>query len=94
MKKIIILYLLLIIIGGILISYSVSKERAENIVRNYEEPISPLKGQLIIFIGDKFSPCWLFRGEHKHALTGATFDVYVSMSGRVFKIPPKKQKYR
>lgn len=79
--------LLLIIIGGGILSYSISKKRAECVVQKYPElSISPLKGRLILFIDDEWRPCWLFIGEYNNVLTGMTFDVYVSLFGRV--LPP------
>ncbi len=81
--------LFLIIIGGIFLSYSISKERAENFAQRYHElSISPLKGRLILFIGGEFRSCWLFSGEYNDELTGMTFDVFVSFFGRVLKPYP------
>ena len=90
MKKLIIGFITLLLISlGVFLSYSVSKERAERIAHESKIPISPLKGKLIVFIDNEFLPCWVFRGEHENAMTGATFDVYVSLFGRVLKGPPR-----
>jgi hypothetical protein len=94
MKKAIIAVSLaaLIIVLGAILSYSVSKVHANRIVRESKMPVSPLKGRLIVFIDDEFLPCWLFRGEFENAMTGATFDVHVSLFGRVLKSPPHTEK--
>lgn len=84
------LILFFIVIAGIFISYSISKTRTENIMLNYHMPISSLKSQLVIFMGDEFSPCWIFRGEYENAITGATFDVYVSLFGNVISFPESR----
>ena len=84
--------LVFILVGGFSLSYSTSKRRAETIALGSKAPISPLEGQLVLFIGDDFIPCWVFRGEYKYAITGATFDVYVSIFGRVFKKPTTELK--
>lgn len=76
--------------GGISLSYSVSKRRAQAIAEFSKGPISPLKGQLVLFIGDDFVPCWIFRGEYNDVMTGATFDVFVSLFGNVLIIPYKE----
>ncbi len=86
------LILLLIIITGAFCSYSVSKKRAQVIAQNSHLPLSPLKGHLILFVGDEFRPCWIFMGEHKYLLTGGTFDVYVSLFGNVIETPKSKNK--
>lgn len=71
------------------ISYSVSRVRAEAIARPYAKSISPLRGQLILFIDNQFNPCWLFRAKYNEALTGATFDVYMSIFGTQIKSKKK-----
>ena len=50
--------------------------------------ISSLRGHFLLFLRGK-GPCWLFSGTYLDALTGATFDVYVSLLGKVFKTTPK-----
>ena len=80
--------MILLIALGVFSSYSVSKGRAERIAQASKMPISPLKGGLIVLVDDEFLPCWVFRGEYENAMTGATFDVYVSLFGRVLKGPP------
>jgi hypothetical protein len=72
---------------GVFLSYTTSKDKAVEIARSQSVQISPLEGNLVLFIGNKFSPCWLFRGENEKALTGATFDVYVPFFGRVIDTP-------
>ena len=83
--------ILVIVVAGVFLSYSVSKEQAEEVAQRHQGSVSPLKGQLVLFIGDDFSPCWVFRGEYEDALTGATFDVYVSVFGRIIRAPSKGQ---
>lgn len=89
MKKVILCFFILfaIVAGGSLLSYSASKSRAEIIAQNFRVPISPLEGHLVLFIDNEFSPCWIFIGEFESAITGATFDVYVSLFGKVLKVP-------
>lgn len=96
MKKYIIYFICLffLILGGAFLSYSKALKSAKNISQYDSEQISPLKGNLILFINDEFSPCWIFRGEYKYLMTGATFDVHVSLFGHVFKEPPKRPKER
>lgn len=91
MKKMVISIILFIFtfVGIGFISYSISKERANAFLekQTYKEQISPLRGQLVVFVNGKFNPCWIFRGEFKDAITGATFDVYVSLSGELCTMP-------
>lgn len=84
MKKIIVSSVILILLLTIAIcfSYVIAKNQAYYVAQDYQEQMSPLKGNLILFIDDTFSPCWIFRGEHKELLTG-TFDVYVTFFGNV-----------
>ena len=91
MKKILLFCgsFLLIVIVGLLISYFIAKHSAEKITHEYKYSISPLKGQLVLFIDDSFSPCWVFRGEYENALTGVTFDVFVSIFGKIILVPKK-----
>ena len=91
MKKIIIFccLLFLIVLGADFLSYAGSKERAESVEPYYRALNSQLMGQLILFIGDVFSPYRISIGEHKYVLTGVTFDVYVSLFGRVLNDPSK-----
>jgi len=87
-KKIVAIFTVLSLVAiGAFLSYTTSKEKAAELARNQSVQISPLKGNLVLIIGDKFSPCWLFRGENEKALSGATFDVYVSLFGRVINTP-------
>jgi len=88
-KKILLSFIVLLfmITGSVLISYSVSKSRAETIAQNYRVPISPLEGRLIIFMDSKLKPCWIFVGEYEGAISGATFDVYMSFFGEVLNAP-------
>lgn len=66
-------------------SYTISKSRAEELSSVQGVEISPVKGRLLLFVGDEFNPCWLFSGENEKALTGATFDVRVSFFGRIIE---------
>ena len=50
-----------------------------------------MKGHLILFVDGEFDPCWIFMGEHQTALTGGTFDVYVSLFGKVIDTPGKNR---
>ena len=93
MKKLIACCLLLfLIVGGGCLSYSISKKHAEAVrddyQRDYHLSISPLKGHLMLGIDGKLSPFWFFNGEYLDAITGCTFDVYVSLFGKIFKTPP------
>ncbi len=71
----------IIIIAGIYYSYSIAKTIAEKNVQNYHGAISPLKSQFVLFIDNELNPCWVFRSEYNDALTGATYDVYVTLFG-------------
>jgi uncharacterized protein YpmB len=63
MKKIAVIFIVLFLVAiGVFLSYTTSKEKAVEIARNQSVQISPLEGNLVLFIEDKFSPCWLFRG--------------------------------
>ncbi|MCP4396204.1 MAG: hypothetical protein GY801_02685 [bacterium] len=75
---------ILIVMGGGWLSYSVSKKHAGDFARSYYKgELSPLHGQIILFIDGDLKPCWLFRWEYDDAWTGATFDVYISLFGTV-----------
>lgn len=56
-------------------------------MKSYAAEIGPLKGHLILFAGDKFTPCWRFSGEYANRMTGSTFDVYVLFLGNVQTAP-------
>ena len=75
-----------IIIGGSS-SFYISKNNASEIASKSDASLTPLDGQLILFQNDKFSPCWVFRWEYSDKMTGATFDVYTTLMGNVFKSP-------
>jgi hypothetical protein len=68
-------------------SFLISQNTAEKIRKNLNNEVSHLKGQLVLFQNDSFNPCWVFRGEYALVMTGATFDVYVSLTGDVLKVP-------
>jgi len=89
MKKIIILFLIIFIIIGILLflSYSIAKGRAEEVAKRFPGNLSPLKSHLVLSIGNDFKPCWIFQAEYNDLLTGSTFDVYITLFGKVFKKP-------
>jgi uncharacterized protein YpmB len=89
MKKTIIysIIILIIVLSLFGASFFISQQAAEKVKENYTGEVSKLKGQLILFKGEKFSPCWVFKGEYANQMTGATFDVYVSLLGTVKKGP-------
>ena len=85
MKKSI-LYIIIffaVVLAGLGSSFLISKRSAEKVAERYAGEIGPLKGHPILFTGDKFTPCWWFRGEYVNLMTGSTFDVYVSFLGNV-----------
>jgi len=90
MKKIAvaIVIVLLIIAAGGFSSYLEAKKQAKKVVQSFPGQLSPLSTQLVLFGSPNNFPCWVFRAEYSDLMTGATFDVYVSLWGNVFKIPP------
>lgn len=91
MKKIVIysLTFIIIVLLGLGLSFWSAKKNADDIRMKFDGEVSNLKGRLVLFQGDDFSPCWVFRGEYIHMITGATFDVYVSLLGNVLKEPTR-----
>jgi len=91
MKKILGIFLLifLILACGLGASYKIAKGKAKKVVETFPGQLSPLNAQLALFNSSSFPPCWIFRAEYENLMTGATFDVYVSLSGRIIMIPPK-----
>jgi hypothetical protein len=89
MKRIIIYILIFIIMISIfgISSFYIAKNRANDIALTFKGPLSPLKGELVLFGDDPIFPCWVFSGEYSNAITGAKFDVYVSFLGKVLKQP-------
>ena len=83
--------LILILAGGSFLSYSISKERAQKVAQSFPGPLSPLNTQLALYGVPELTPCWVFRAEYEDAITGSTFDVYVSLFGKVLKIPSKSK---
>ena len=73
-------------------SYLKSKEQAEMIAQECPLAVSPMRGQLILFMNGDFKPCWMFRGEYKEQITGATFDVYVSIFTKVLIVHGKEER--
>jgi hypothetical protein len=93
MKRLIIGIFLLFIIStmGLFASYITAREQAEKVAQSFPGSLSPLRTQLALFGAPELTPCWVFRAEYADAMTGATFDVYVSLLGSVLKIPPKSK---
>lgn len=67
------------------VSFSISRKQANLVAERYRDIISPLKGELVLFIDGDFRPCWVFRGEPKELLSGSTYDVYVSLTGKIIQ---------
>jgi len=98
MKKIILYSILFfaVVLAGLGSSFLIAKSRAEKVKESYiyagkvsPGEVSQLKGYLMLFDNDKFAPCWLFTGEYVkvNVLTGAKFDVFVSLLGNVQRVP-------
>ena len=89
MKKIILFSIIFfaVVSTGLGSSFLISKRSAEKVAERYTGEISPLRGHLVLFTGDTFTPCWRFSGEYANLMTGSTFDVYVSFLGEVQKAP-------
>ena len=85
MKRIILysILFLAIVSAGLGLSFLLAKRSAEKIRESYRDEVSQLKSYLVIFHDNKFAPYWLFKGEYANLMTGATFDVYVSLLGNV-----------
>lgn len=75
-------------------SYFYSFKKAEKIKDTYEGSLSPLHGRLIIFRNDKIKPQWVFSAEYEKLITGATFDINISLFGKVIQQPPKTNKIK
>ena len=90
MKKIMIgiLSLCVICFGSIAASYLIAKNKADMVAQSFLGNLSPMSAQLALFGGPELTPCWIFRAEYYDLMTGATFDVYVSLLGKVLKVPP------
>lgn len=91
MKKLlsVILLLTFLVIGGIFTSYSIAMKQAEKVANTYPGRLSKFSTNLILFgTPNPKPPFWYCRAEYSDAITGATFDVYVSLTGKVIKIPP------
>lgn len=74
-----------------MISYTISKEQAEKVAQSFPGKLSPMTARLALYGVPELTPCWVFRAEYEGEMTGATFDVYLSLLGRVLKIPPKSK---
>ena len=66
-----------------LASFLIAKKSADRVAFEFEVALSPLESRLILFGDDPWTPCWVFRWEYTNLITGATFDVYVSFTGKV-----------
>lgn len=82
---------ILLLFGAGFFSYTKSKEQAKKVAQSFAGPLSPMKTQFILYIDHELTPCWVFRAEYEDVITGATFDVYVSLLGKVIEIPPKSK---
>ncbi len=71
-------------------SYFIAKSRAIDIATTFDGSLSPLRGDLALFGEESLAPCWIFKAEYSNAMTGATFDVYISFWGKVLKQPSDK----
>ena len=94
MKKIFIgiITVVIILIGSFSLSYINAKEKANLVAKTFTGNLSPFTTQLFILGGNtNLPPCWIFRAEYYDLITGATFDVYVSIFGKVLKVPPKSK---
>jgi hypothetical protein len=87
-KGLFVLVTLTIVLAALLlISYVVAKTKAHKVAAQFAGDLSPLKGRLVLFVDGNFVPLWIFRAEYEQALTGATFDVYVSLCGTELQPP-------
>jgi hypothetical protein len=87
----IILLLLITLAAATYASYSIAERQAEKVAQSYPGPLSPLKAQLALYGIPGPTPCWVFRAEYSDAITGAMFEVYVSLLGNIIKIPPRSK---
>lgn len=70
-------------------SLTLSRKNAEQIADSFKGNISPLRAQFVLVKDDKICvPYWIFRGEYEDLITGASFDVEISLFGKVLKKPP------
>jgi len=90
MKKFLIGILILCFIcsGSVVASYLIAKEKADMVAKSFPGNLSPMSAQLALFGAPELTPCWVFRAEYYDLMTGATFDVYISLLGKVTKVPP------
>ena len=93
MKKafITIIIILLIISGGLFFSYSIAIKSAKKVEQSFKGNLSPLGTRFIPYGIPEITPCWVVRSEYSDLYTGATFDVYVSLSGKVLRVPPQSK---
>jgi len=93
MKKIFIVIIIVSIIvgGGLFASYSVAIRQAKKVEQSFSGNLSPLGTRLIPFGIPGITPCWVVRSEYSDLYTGATFDVYVSLFGKVLRVPPQSK---
>ncbi len=73
-------------------SFINAQNKAEKIKTTFEGNLSELKGRLILFENKKLSPSWYFSAEYADFITGATFDIEISILGDVIRQPPKTKK--
>jgi hypothetical protein len=69
------------------VSFFNAQRKAVNITNNFEDSLSSLKGRLILFENKALKPQWLFSAEYNEIITGTTFDIQISMFGKVTKQP-------
>jgi hypothetical protein len=82
-------FIIFLLAGACFLSYSSSKKVAQEVADSFPGELSPLKANIVLFGSSDLTPCWVFTAEYEDQLTGATFDVYVSLLGKPLKIPPK-----
>jgi hypothetical protein len=83
--------IILLIAGSSFFSYAISKGRAQKVAESFPGSLSSMRTHLALYGVPELTPCWVFSAEYEDVLTGATFDVYVSLLGKVLKIPPKSK---
>ena len=66
--------------------------KANKIRDTFVGNLSELKGSLVLFESEKFRPYWGFNAEYTDIMTGATFDIDISIFGKVIRQPPKTKK--
>ena len=73
-------------------SFMDAQNKAKKIENSFEGNLSPLRGSLILFKNGRLRPSWLFSAEYSDLMTGARFDINISIFGKVIRQPPKNKK--